>query len=241
MTTSPASAFPARQPARRSLADSVYDILLAQLMEGSLGPGEPLNIDALARDLNVSQTPIREALARLESTGLVSRAALRGYRVAPIFTARELDDLMTAREAIEPVATMLATRRVTSDVLTELQQTVDDLRTSPRGPTFAEFSQYWTADEQFHNLLARQADNAFLLAAYQSLGGHVQRFRLFGGLGVTDADAAVQEHTRILRAMERGDPAGARDEMHEHIRSVAQRARDDRRAAADRPRSATSD
>lgn len=225
-----ASTLGRRLPARMSLADSVYDILLARLMEGSPEPGEPLNIDALARDLEVSQTPIREALARLESTGLVTRAALKGYRVAPLFTAREIDNLMDARGVIEPVNAFLASGRITSGILHELAESIDELVESPRGPGFSEIRDYWAADERFHNLIAEQADNEFLLGAYQSLGGHVQRFRLFGGLGVTDADAAIAEHTVILEAFRAGNAEAARDAMAAHITAVKTRARHDREA-----------
>ena len=218
---------PSRRPSRASLADSVYDILLGQLMDGQIGPEAPLNIDALSRTLMVSQTPIREALARLEATGLITRAALRGYRVAPLFTDRELADLMDARAVIEPANAERAARTMTAEGFGELEQSIEDLRRSPRGPTFTEIRQYWSADERFHDVIARYADNAFLLAAYQSLGGHVQRFRLFGGLGVTDADAAIAEHGTILVALHSGDPAEAGAAMRTHILRVKSRARTD--------------
>lgn len=73
----------------------------------------PLNIGALSRELNVSQTPLREALARLEHTGLVRREALKGYRVAPLFSETELIKLMDARLVLEPTLTYEAGRRTT--------------------------------------------------------------------------------------------------------------------------------
>ncbi|MFC7740084.1 GntR family transcriptional regulator [Nocardiopsis composta] len=77
-----------RRSTRRPLADQMYDVLLAQFMEGKRKAGEPLNIGALSRELDVSQTPLREALARLEHTGLVRREALKGYRVSPTSASR---------------------------------------------------------------------------------------------------------------------------------------------------------
>ena len=65
-------------PSRAALSDSVYDALRASIVDGGYGPDEPVRIDVVARELEVSQTPVREALARLEATGLVVRAALRG-------------------------------------------------------------------------------------------------------------------------------------------------------------------
>ena len=186
---------------RQVLADHVYEALLVALMDGRLEAGTPVSIDGMARELDVSPTPVREALARLEATGMVRRMALRGYRVAPLFTPDEL------------------TR--------QLEQAIEDLRAAPRGPSFAEFRAYWEADERFHRLIAEFADNQFLLSAYNALGGQVQRFRFFGGLGVTDADYAIAEHTEILKAFEAGDADMARQKMIDHIEGVKQRSQHD--------------
>jgi DNA-binding GntR family transcriptional regulator len=214
-----------RRPANRQLlADYVYQELLASLMDGRLEPGAGIGIDRMAQELEVSQTPIREALARLEATGLVRREALKGYRVAPLFTAEELDELMDSRAVLEPPIAERACAHVTPAVLAELEQAVDDLRGAPTGPTFAEYGAYWEADERFHRIIAQNAHNRFLLNAYNALGGQVQRFRFFGNLGVTDAEHAISEHSRILEAFEAGEPAKAREAMLAHISNVRSRA-----------------
>ena len=88
----------------------MYEELLASLVDGRHEPGDALSIDGVARELEVSPTPVREALARLESTGLVTRIAMRGYRVAPTLSTEELAELMDARLAIEPVTALRACR-----------------------------------------------------------------------------------------------------------------------------------
>lgn len=215
---------------RTSLSDRVYDVLMAQLMDGALHPEQPLGIDALTRTLEVSQTPIREALARLEATGLVRREALRGYRVAPLFTDRELDDLMTARAVVEPACTRYATLRMPEETFNELSATIEALRTIPHGPADHGVRAYWRADERFHECIVDAADNAFLRGAHRSIGGNVQRFRLFSERGVTDAAAAVQEHTAVLDAMRRRDADGAEEAMRRHLLAVKARARREREA-----------
>ena len=103
----------ASRPVRQVLTDHVYDTLLEMLMDGRFQPSEALSIDGLARELDVSATPVREAFARLEVTGLVIRAALRGYRVAPLPSTAELTELMDARLIIEPVNALRACERAT--------------------------------------------------------------------------------------------------------------------------------
>ncbi|KQO84616.1 MULTISPECIES: GntR family transcriptional regulator [unclassified Frigoribacterium] len=222
MTASPSTG----RPRRVSLADGVYDELLSRLFDNTLPPGTWMNIDALARDLEVSQTPIREALARLESTGLVTRAALRGYRAAPLLTAKELGDLMHARAVVEPANAALAAAHATEAFLAGLDESIERLATSPTGPTVHEYHSYWQADEQFHDLIARQADNAFLYRAFESLGGQAQRFRMFGGLGVTDAEYAIAEHRAIRTALASGRPEAAEAAMLDHVVNVRIRSLD---------------
>ncbi len=222
---------------RSILADQVYKEILARLMDGKLESGDPISIDGTARTLGVSPTPVREALARLESTGMVVRTALRGYRVAPMLTHEELLDLMDARLLIEPYNAELACDRADEHFLEALQGSIDDLRAAPNGPHFSDYRSYWEADERFHRLIAEQADNKFILGAYNSLGGHVQRFRLFGGVGVRDARSAIQEHGRILRAFRRRDAAAARMEMAGHICGVRERAIHEYEASARSSRS----
>ncbi|MDQ0673024.1 DNA-binding GntR family transcriptional regulator [Pseudarthrobacter siccitolerans] len=209
---------------RQVLADHVYTELLASLMDGRLAPGSVVSIDGTARDLDVSPTPVREALARLEHTGMVRRVALKGYRVAPVFTREDFAELMEARLAIEPVNARLACERMDKGGLAELKKAVRDLKSAPRGPAFADFKDYLEADERFHQLIARQTGNQFMEAAYSALGGQVQRFRLFGGVGITDAECAIAEHEAVLKAISAGDPGEAEAAMAAHIQQVRSRA-----------------
>lgn len=211
-------------PSRQMLADHVYDAILDLLIDGELQAGATLGIDGLARQFEVSQTPVREALARLESTGLVRRTALKGYRVAPVATPEELVRLMQARLVLEPALAELAARHLTPELLAELELAVHDLAAAPLGPSFHEFRQYWEADERFHRIIARATGNEFLMSAYTALGGQIQRFRLFGGGGVTDSDHCVAEHTRVLAGLRSGDPAVARAAMAAHITEARDRA-----------------
>lgn len=211
---------PRRPVSRQVLADFVHEELLASLIDGRREAGAALSIDGIARELDVSPTPVREALARLEHTGMVRRIALRGYRVAPLFTPSELAQLTDARLVLEPVNAELACARSTPELLDELRKTIDRLRTAPTGASYAEFRDYWKADEDFHRLIAEHSGNPFILNAYRTLGGQVQRFRFFAGHGVTDAEAAIEEHTRILDAFVAGDPAAARDAMASHLTGV---------------------
>lgn len=209
----------------RLVVDDVHDQLLRLIIDGHLPADSPLSIDALAREFGVSSSPVREALTRLESTGLVQRLALRGYRVAPALTADELADLIDARLLLEPaVAAAAALRPARDGLVDKLEASVVALAAAPHGEEFDSFRAYYDADREFHRAIVAGTHNRFLVHAYDALGSHVQRFRLFSGRGVTDAETTVAEHRAIARAISAGDADAASQAMRTHLVGVRTRA-----------------
>ena len=102
-------------PARQMLAGEVYEYIKTQLMDQQIQPGVRINIDKLARQLQISQTPIREALARLEAEGLVTKEPLRGYSSTPLLDPSSFQQLYEMRLLIEPAAARKAAQN-TSEV-----------------------------------------------------------------------------------------------------------------------------
>ncbi|TIV72373.1 MAG: GntR family transcriptional regulator, partial [Mesorhizobium sp.] len=92
-----------------SLAGDVYEAIFAQLMSLKIPPGSRITVDNLVREFDVSHTPIREALGRLEGEGLVVKTHLIGYRAAPQITRRRFDELYELRLLLEPAAAAKAT------------------------------------------------------------------------------------------------------------------------------------
>jgi len=214
---------PGRQK-RQVLVDGVYDTLVAFLMSGTLAPGDPVGIDSLSRSLEVSPTPIREALARIEATGLVVREPLRGYRVAPRMSPQDFRQIMEARLLIEPYNAAAACAHRTEELLGEISGALQELREAPTGPTYREFREFLWADASFHQIIALHAGNHFLAEVLARLGAHLHRFRLFGDSGVTDAPMTIEEHEAVFLAIEQGSAAKARKAMKRHIQGVLDRA-----------------
>jgi DNA-binding GntR family transcriptional regulator len=206
------------------VVDHVYDRLVSLVMDGHVRPGDALSIDALAREFGVSTSPMREALARLEGTGLVRRYANRGYRVAPLMTADDLANLIEARLVLEPVAARMAAASGDARLVAALREAVEDLARAPRGEDFHTFRDYLEADQRFHQLIFEGIGNDFLAQAYAPLGGQLQRFRLFSGSGVTDAGRTIPEHGAVLDAIASGDAEAAAAAMVAHLEGVRSRA-----------------
>lgn len=209
---------------RRTLLDEVGDRLAEMLLAGDLEPGAPLRIDTLARQWGVSPTPVREALARAEASGLVVRLPLRGYQVAPELPAEDLAALMELRRLLEPHCAAVAARRADGDVVAYLEEVHEAMRRAPRGPTAHEYRTYLAADVAFHQALAAVAGNRYVAEALERCRPHVHRFRRFGQGAVDDADEAVAEHAAVLEAVRAADADRAAAAMHEHLVAVERRA-----------------
>ncbi|WP_247828285.1 GntR family transcriptional regulator [Arthrobacter antioxidans] len=223
---------PPRQATRQPLADQVHSALLGQLLDGRRKPDEVLNLVYLAREFEVSQTPVREALARLEHTGLVLREAHKGYRVAPLFSMDDLRKVMDARLVLEPALAYEAALRVTPEFLERLAGTIGNLETGAQVPDSPPVTSFLRADEQFHAAIAHQADNSFLEDAWRSFGGQAQRFRLYARTNSTAPTTTAAEHRAILDAFTRRDAEGASSAIRVHIENAKVRALQDRRVVA---------
>lgn len=209
--------------ARVPLTDAVHDRLLEMIMDGSLAPGAPLRVQALAARLGVSQTPIRESLGRLAGSQLVVRAPMRGYAVAPLLSDKEVVELMHARLLLE---SEIAAQAAGAEGLDEaLRENLERSRRVEVGAAYENYREYLELSAEFHTLIGQACENRFLRSALESLPVHVQRFRLFGPEGVDDVEVSLAEHDAVRRALATGDPESARRAVGEHIRGVEARSR----------------
>ncbi|WP_407341574.1 GntR family transcriptional regulator [Pengzhenrongella phosphoraccumulans] len=212
------------------LRDGVFDRLVEMLLGDSFAPGANLNIDGLARELGVSPTPVREALVQLEHTGLVSRVALRGYRVSAPLTADEISQLNDARRIVELGALEIALRQpdTLKPLLGEAQKQhleVVALITQAPSPDhevdrIAAYRRFYDADWAFHFTIMQHANNQYILQMAGLLGSHIHRMRQSVELGLRDMTEATLEHGRILSALQEDDPAKTLQAMRDHLDAV---------------------
>lgn len=222
------------QPTRRVLRDEVYDSLLELLVSGHFNPGDTLGIDPLAAKLQVSPTPVREALVQLESTGLVTRTALRGYKVAPPMSEDAIKQLFDARLLLE-VEVLPHAMQHRGSLLPRLNRIWEQhrkhteiIQSTADGETSAkELGAYVAADRAFHDAIFESTGNAYFLQMARHISIHGQRLRQFVALQAVDAELATSEHKEILEAIESNDVDRAKDAARRHILGVRQRTLND--------------
>jgi DNA-binding GntR family transcriptional regulator len=206
---------------RRALTDQVYEAVKALVMDHAIAPGSRVNIDALARDLDVSQTPLREALARLEADGLVSKEPMRGYTTTELLGRKELDDLYALRLLIEPPAAAAAAASITVAGKVALCHELATCADAPSSGDYTDYASLTMHDYRFHDLIAELGGNAAIRTAFNRTHSHLHLFRLYYGSGL--GMQALQEHRQIQLAICAGDPAAAAEAMRSHLDSARRR------------------
>lgn len=203
------------RPRRQALSDGVYETVKALIMDHRIAPGDRLNIDALARDLDVSPTPVREALARLESDGLVTKRALVGYSAAPLLDENSLNQLFELRLLLEPHCAGLAAQLATPATAVQLSGLLEAFPEAGPGEDYQAYRAVAQADTAFHDLIVRASGREMIADSLARLHSHMHVFRLWYRSGVTRSTHA--EHARIVRAIRRGDAQAATAAMTLHL------------------------
>lgn len=201
--------------ARGRLADEVYDTLLGQLMSLRIVPDSRVTIDALARELGVSQTPIRDALNRMEADGLVVRVPHAGYRIPPQITRDRFEDMLEIRLLLEPAAARRAAERASTEQVEGLRKMLEEMAELGGGDGHLAYGAFGLRDAAFHDLVAQSAGNQVVREALARLHTHVHLFRLLYDTQVTYL--AMGEHDAVLEAVAARDPDAAAYAMRRHI------------------------
>ncbi|HEV7276818.1 MAG TPA: GntR family transcriptional regulator [Devosiaceae bacterium] len=207
-----------KRPSR--LGDEVYNAIYAQLMSLKIPPGGRLSVDSLVRELGVSQTPIREALSRLEAQGLVVKTHLVGYSAAAQMDASRFEQLYQLRSLLEPFAAGQAAVNMSEEALAALTGHAAAMSPDGGDPDIA-YSRFAQWDSEFHNMVASGSGNELIQETLARLHIHVHLFRLV--YHARAAAAAIEEHAEIIDAISRRDPTGAEAAMTAHIQRSKER------------------
>lgn len=204
---------------RQMLADDVYEAIKTMLMDHVVRPGARISIDGLAREFQVSSTPVREALARLESEGLALKEPLKGYRATQLLTLAEFDDLYRFRLLLEPWAARRAAELITDEGRDRLRA---ELATAvePTSVDYAGYKSLTVHDNRFHTLIATLSGSEQVRLAFQRTHCHLHIFRLHYERDI--GPEVLTEHRTLVAAITSGNPTAAEAAMTRHIQNSMQ-------------------
>ncbi len=205
-------------PTRSVLGDEIYELLKARLMDNVVEPGARLSIDGLARDLGCSATPVREAMARLESDGLVVHKAHHGYTAAPVIDAHTFEELFTMRLLLEPACASWAAKAARPRQIAAMEDLVSEMRAPTTGSDYDDYKLFAAQDAAFHSAIATASGVGLMVETLERLRPHVRLYRLHYTAGI--AEETVLEHQHVLDAIARRDETAAAEAMATHLRSA---------------------
>lgn len=209
---------PDRTPAAQAKVPTseVYTLLRAAILSGEIAPDSRINIEAISRTFGVSQTPVREALQRLEGDNLIVYAPGRGYSTTALLDLQGLRDLFEFRLLIEPwAARAVAVDRLSNPGIQLLQEVERFLETSAPDQDLRQ--EMVAHDARFHELILTATGNPVIGQAYAQTHCHLHIFRLYPQ--DLDRAATVDEHRRIADAVAGADPEMAEQAMADHIKN----------------------
>jgi DNA-binding GntR family transcriptional regulator len=205
---------PLERPA--GLADRVYHQLRDNIGSHQIRPGERLQEVSLAAQLGVSRTPVREALARLESEGMIAVEG-RGF-VVPELTDADIEEIYQLRFLLEPAAAGIAVAEVTSPTdLASMSSAVDDAVAAEKNGDFRAFLE---ANSRFHHAWRALVPNRRMSKLLDQYVGHVRFLRVLTLGDASARKAAVTGMKAIHAAFRKRDPEGAATAMHKHLEAA---------------------
>ncbi|MES3003806.1 MAG: GntR family transcriptional regulator [Pseudomonadota bacterium] len=187
---------------------SVYEVLRQRIMNNLLPGGSQLLEEAVSAELEVSRTPVREALSRLESDGLVQPVRRHGYTVTPI-TIKDIDEIYQVLSPLETVAAELLAAKKPNDVeVKALQDCVDKMASSLAKD---DLNGWAAADELFHVRLVELCGNKRLAKAAKLLFAQSHRVRLFTLRLREKPTSSAKNHGALVEAIRKHKPEQARE------------------------------
>lgn len=202
-----------RRPVEKQLLRSAaYDILREAITRGELAPGEAIRDTELAARLGLSRTPVREALAKLADIGLVEFKPGVYTRVATL-DRRDVESTLAVLGALDGLVVRAAVPRLTPGDITALRRIN---RRFAKAVRVQDIAGALDADDDFHDVLTRRADNPVIARLIQQLHPTVHRIlhRKFSTL--MGGDDTVDHHDQLIELYAAGDPAAAAARSADH-------------------------
>lgn len=200
---------------RPILSDDVYEQLKTLIMNGSIEPGARMNTLDLSRQLDVSPTPVREALARLESDGLVVKLPLKGYSTTDLLSGDQIRELYELRLLLEVPSARQAALHLTDAQAKMLEDEMAGVDEAPQDNRYETYQTLTAHDVRLHRLILTIAGNEMVRQAFERTHCHLHVFRLTyrGRFG----EDTITEHTDVVNALLSRDGDAAEHAMRTHL------------------------
>lgn len=204
-----------------SEVDRAQQYIAEQITVGALRPGDKIVEAQIARALDMSRTPVREALARLEVEGVIESRHKQGAEVARISRA-ELIDIYDIRMELEGYGARVAATTITLDELGRAEHilaAIDEMLADETLSTPERAARMASLNAEFHLLIATASRNHLLPSMIRMTLRTYLLFTLFRSYTIAELRHSNEQHRAILRALAEHDSVGAERQMRDHART----------------------
>lgn len=200
----------------KTISEQLYETLRSQIINNKITPGSKIDFDTLLKDYNISKTPVKTALAKLEYDGLVTIKPRSGTYVS-IPSIKQIIDTYELREAIEWKAIQLAIPNIPKEEILKLKEKIDEAEDN----IFKnEFKLFFESDVDLHELICNYSNNDQLIKVKNMIDYQTHWFRVLGATGQNRAYKSSIRHKEILNTMLNKNIKKSADILSLHIDEV---------------------
>ncbi|MCP5087735.1 MAG: GntR family transcriptional regulator [Rhodobacteraceae bacterium] len=198
---------------RQRLADQVYAQIMRAIREGSITADDRIVQEKLAEEFEISRTPVREALFRMEQEGILTITGRGSFKIRQLDTD-EISEIYGARCAVEGYAARIladSNNAVINDMLREVIAKAEDLKVET-------VQAYFRANQTIHRAIVEATGNRFLLEFFDNLWNRGSSFTLFATIESVDLAKSLGDHMALIDAIETGNGSIAAEKMIAHVK-----------------------
>ena len=206
-----------------NLADQVYELVRQRIFDLHYDPGDKLTIQQLAQEMDVSATPVRDALNRLAAEHLINFTPYRGFKIVAAPTEEDIRHSFEARLAVEPFAARIGCERASEAQLRDLGKIQQQIASRDYVDDYAGYLWFVRLNGQFHEAMVATSGNPLLLDAMKAVHVDLVIARAMYHSGVDDLPDVVREHNAIIKAFEQRNAEAVENAVTKHLTDGLQR------------------
>lgn len=198
------------------LSQKIYRALKTQIVKGFLEPGEKLYGNEIAKDLNVSRTPVREALQRLASEGFLNITPNKAMVIVNI-SFEDAKEVLQVRGVLEGLAARITANKISKAELKELNDIIQKMDSSIEKNNLI---LYCKLDDEFHELILNICENKWIIRMRDSLENFIYRFRVKSLSIKGRIEDSLEEHKKIMESLKEHNSEKAEQSSRKHMENT---------------------
>lgn len=200
---------------KMNLAQNAYEGLRSKILDNIIKPGELISETAIAEELGISRTPVREAIRMLESEGIVETKNGIGT-IVKIISFREMRDIFEVRKCLETIAIKTSINNISESEIEELLDEYLDIKERFKKGVVVE-KEFTEIDMKVHNLIIGRCENEYVKTLFESINLMVKLYQFVLYFNMESSRESIMQHINILNLMKDKDIDGLSRALSDHL------------------------